>query len=126
MRLNRFRRGIVELGALDNLAPPGEVPSYGFKPATRLYYEERTVGATRYYAGLQARVRVDLVIRLPERPEADTFTHARLAGKLYKVVQLQYPRDVQPAAMDLSLSRAADQEDEAGGPALRDRGGLEQ
>jgi hypothetical protein len=96
--------------SVSNIAASGDMPKDGLtltmeKP---LPYEERTVGINRYWSAMQVQARIDLVIRTPQIREACVHdvavTHD---GEQYDIKQIQYPPDVEPPSMDLSLERLA-------------------
>ena len=69
-----------------------------------LRYKERTVGLSRYYTALQANVKVQYVLRCPlHRSVSSQHIAVPNDGKQYKIVQVQYPEDADPPAMDLTL-----------------------
>jgi hypothetical protein len=66
----------------------------------------RKVGVTRYYAGLQANVRVDFAIRIPRQLSISTQDVCVLRdGHQYQIVQVQHPVDAVPPSTDLALQR---------------------
>ena len=76
--------------------------------AQTLRYHERTVGLSRYYEALQANVRVQYVLRCPRLTSVSTQDVAiPNDGRQYRIVQVQYPEDVQPPVMDLTLEEVA-------------------
>lgn len=106
MRSNaeRFNDGVVKVYAVTNSALPGEKPVEALTLKQTLRYKERTVGLTRYYAALQANVRVQAVLRCLRVPGVSTQDVAiPNDGKQYKISQVQYPEDVTPPVMDLTL-----------------------
>lgn len=70
----------------------------------RLYYDERFVGMNRFVQYKQIGVTISRILRCPKRPDV-TSTHiiGTEDGRFYHIRQIQYPEDVTPACMDLSL-----------------------
>lgn len=60
----------------------------------------------RFWTAMQAKVRVEQILRVPR---LDSISSQDVAvpndGKQYKIVQIQFPKDVVPPCMDLSLER---------------------
>ena len=61
--------GLLTVYRLENIALKGRMPSEQLVKVCDEYYEERTVGVTRYYAALGADRRVDTVLRIWLNPE---------------------------------------------------------
>ena len=102
-----FNDGIVNIYSVSNIADPGKLPKDGLKvKSSGLRYEERTVGMGRFWTAKQANARIDLLIRTPQLRSVSTLDIAiPKDGNQYKIAQVQYPKDVEPPAMDLSLQR---------------------
>lgn len=71
---------------------------------SKLYYDERTVGISRFYQGKQTDVKIDRLVRCPKQKTVST-THYAVTeeGEQYYIRQVQYPVGVEPPSMDLSL-----------------------
>ena len=102
-----YNDGVVGIYKVSDISFPGDMPLDGLILQQTLRYKERTVGFNRFYVALQRNVKVSFVIRCPEVGGLDTdLTVAVLKnGKQYKVMQIQYPEDIEPPAMDLTLER---------------------
>lgn len=101
-----FNDGVVKIYSIANTADPGEMPVDGLTLMYSLRYEERTVGIIRYNAAQQSNFRVDRLLRCPLRPDVTTECVAvPNDGKQYDIKMIQYPRDIEPQSMDLSLER---------------------
>jgi SPP1 family predicted phage head-tail adaptor len=79
----------------------------------KLRYGERTVGYNRYYKALERDIKIDMLLRCPEiRGLTETDTDILVAipkdGQKYKIMQIQYPEDVLPPSMDLSLEKTSE------------------
>jgi len=71
-----------------------------------LRYKERTVGMSRYWAAMQTQARIDLVLRMPQLRNVSLHDVViPVDGQQYRIVQVQYPEDIDPPVMDLSLQR---------------------
>ncbi|AKL96626.1 phage head-tail joining protein [Clostridium aceticum] len=102
-----FNDGIVNIYSVGNIAEIGNKPKEDLTlKADSLRYEERTVGMGRFWTAKQSQAQIDLIIRTPQRREISTQDIAiPIDGQQYKIKQVQYPPDVHPPSMDLSLER---------------------
>ena len=101
-----YNDGICNIFEVANIAEPGEMPRNGLKEKVLLRYEERTVGVKRFWTAMQAHARIDVLIRTPQIRSVDIHDVVILAnGEQYEIKQIQYPKDVMPPSMDLSLTR---------------------
>lgn len=99
-----FNDGIVSIYSVTNMAAPGEKALAALTLKQTLRYKERTVGVSRFYAAMQENVKVAYLLRCPLLREISTQDIAvPNDGKEYRIVQIQYPEDVQPPVMDLTL-----------------------
>lgn len=109
MEQTTLNDGIVEIFTVENAAENGDTPieTLAGNPHERLRYAERTVGVTRHYAAMQAKERVDLLIRVPFRPGVSTDDVAipTRDGKQYRITLIQKIEKTLPAMMDLTLRR---------------------
>lgn len=102
-----FNDGTVTIYAVENSAGPGNLPEAALVRKGTLRYQRRTVGIRRHYAALTAGAKVDLLLRVPYRPEvsAQDVAVPTLDGKQYRITFVQVPEDVAPPVMDLTLER---------------------
>lgn len=101
-----FNDGLCSVYEVTNIAKPGAKPQEGLELRGKLRYAERTVGMNRYTNFLQNDVEVARVLRMPRKFGVSTQDVAiPNDGHQYRVVQVQYPQDVYPKCMDLSLER---------------------
>ena len=100
-----FNDGVVKIYAVDNIAAPGDKPKEGLTLKHTLRFDERTVGMNRFYAALQNNVKVDMVVRTQWLADVSIQDVAVVNDVQYKVRQVQYPSDITPPCMDLSLER---------------------
>lgn len=98
--------GIVKLYNVENIAAPGKKPIDGLTIKKALRYKERTVGINRFYAAMQANAQIVKVLRCPRLLDISTQDIAiPIDGNQYRIKQIQYPEDISPPVMDLSLER---------------------
>lgn len=102
-----YRDGVVRIYAVTDGAAPGYQPRPVLAPLLEtLFYQERRVGLQRYYAGRQAQVEVERVIRTQLRtavnPQCVAVTED---GVQYGIELVQQVQDVYPPSMDLTLVR---------------------
>ena len=102
--------GLVDIYKVTDMAQPGDLPVEGLVLKNSLRYKERTVGMSRFYNALQNNIKVDFVIRCPEvrglsEKNTDILVAILIDDQQYKVVQIQYIEDAQPASMDLTLEK---------------------
>ncbi len=99
-----FNSGIVNIYDVTNTAGPGDMPQWAITLKRTLRYKERTVGLQRFWAAHQANVTVNYVLRCPRLRDVSAQDVAiPNDGKQYRIVQIQYPEDVDPPVMDLTL-----------------------
>ena len=69
-----------------------------------LRYHERTVGLSRHYIAKQSQVIIAYVLRCPRLRDVSAQDIAiPNDGKQYRIEQIQYPEDINPPVMDLTL-----------------------
>ena len=109
MEQTALNDGIVEIYAVKNGAGNGNTPleTLAASPKEKLRYAQRTVGVKRHYEALQAKERVDLLIRVPFRPGVSTDDVAipTMDGRQYRVTLIQKIEGTAPPLMDLTLRR---------------------
>lgn len=102
-----FNDGVANIYSVSNISSPGGMPKDGLTlKVGYLRYKERTVGMSRYWAAMQTQARIDLVLRMPQLRNVSLHDVViPVDGEQYRIMQIQYPEDVEPAVMDLSLQR---------------------
>lgn len=100
-----FNDGIVKVYSVGDISSPGNMPKDGLTLKNTLRYEERTVGMSRFWGGLQANVNVEQLIRVPRINSISSQDVAIVNGNQYSIKQVQYINSVEPPSMDLSLER---------------------
>lgn len=99
-----FNDGVVDIYHVSNSAANGLAPVESLTQAVRLRYKERTVGIQRYYSAKQADAKIDRLMRCHRIDEISTQDVAVLQdGKQYTIDLIQYPEDIVPPVMDLTL-----------------------
>lgn len=99
-----FNDGVVKIYEVANISQPGEMPTEGLTLKKTLRYKERTVGLTRFWTAKQANVNVKYVLRCQRQRDTSAQDVAvPNDGKQYRIVQIQYPEDIDPPVMDLTL-----------------------
>lgn len=106
-RTQTYNDGVVKIYKVDNIAAPGNMPKDGLVlKVDSLRYEERIVGMGRFWTAKQNHVQIDRIIRTPRLESISSQDVAiPVDGKQYEIKQIQYPLDVEPPSMDLSLER---------------------
>lgn len=101
-----YRDGVVRIYTVTDAAQPGYQPRPALTLLETLFYQERRVGLQRYYAGKQAQVQVERVIRTQTRPSVNPQCIAVTEdGTQYGIDLVQQVTDVYPASMDLTLTK---------------------
>ena len=99
-----FNDGVVKIYEVTNTAPPGGMPVEGITLKQTLRYKERTVGLTRRHFARQDNVVIRYVLRCPLLRDVSAQDIAiPNDGKQYRIWDVQYPEDVDPPAMDITL-----------------------
>ena len=101
-----YRDGVVRIYTVTDGAAPGYQPRPALTLLETLFYQERRVGLHRYYAGRQAQVEVERVIRTQLRPAVNPQCVAVTEdGVQYGIELVQQVQDVYPPSMDLTFVR---------------------
>lgn len=102
-----FNDGVADIYKVDNTATAGSLPKKKLTlKVSPLCYEERTVGMSRFWVAMQAQTKVTRLLRFPRLDSIDRADVViPIDGKQYEIMQVQYPPDIEPPCMDLSLQR---------------------
>lgn len=100
-----FNDGTLKICEVVNSATPGNKPIKNLKEKATLRYEERTVGITRFYAAMQNKVKISLLVRCPLLMKIDTEDIAVIGKEMFEVKQIQHLRDTEIPVMDLTLQK---------------------
>lgn len=104
MKQQTYNDGVVVIYDAQNASTPGRKPVLQLAKKLSLRYKERTVGVTRHFTALQAEVKIDRVIRCQLHKGVTTQDIAQPnGGRYYRIVLIQYPEDIEPPVMDLTL-----------------------
>lgn len=96
--MQTFNDGVVNI--YETVAPR----TIAAQPKWSLRYQERTVGVTRLYAAAQVNAVVSYLLRCLRLRNVSTQDIAiPNDGKQYKITAVQYPEDILPPVMDLTL-----------------------
>jgi SPP1 family predicted phage head-tail adaptor len=103
-KMQSFNDGVVSIYAVSDTSLDGGMPAEALTHKRTLRYYERTVGLTRFYTAKQTNVNVKYVLRCPLLRDVSAQDVAiPNDGKQYRIVQVQFPEDVDPSVMDLTL-----------------------
>jgi hypothetical protein len=101
-----FDDGQVEIYKLINTASAGDLPKGGSDYLSAYWYEERTVGITRFYAALKTDVKLEMLIRIWRDKSIDTSMICKIDDTQYRIVQVQHVLNEDGLEVtDLSLER---------------------
>lgn len=100
-----FNNGIIKIYSVKDIAQNGDMPKDGLKLKETLRFHRRAVGIKRYYTAMQANQQVDAVLRCPFRDTVSAQDVVIWNRKQYRVALVQYPEDVVPLVMDLTLTK---------------------
>jgi hypothetical protein len=115
-KIQTFNDGIANIYSVGNIAPPGGMPKEGLTAKVEaIRYKERTVGMSRFWSAMQVNAKISRMLRMPKIPCVNPHDVViPVDGEQYKILQVQYPEDVYPPVMDLSLERVSAAYDIAG------------
>ena len=109
-----YNDGILTVYAVDPGTVPDRVSLAGLTEKAKLLYSERRLGVQRYFAGIQAQIRIDRVVRCQKTdyiaPHDVVITEN---GKHYSVQMVQPCYDVYPPSVDISLTAIEEHFDSA-------------
>lgn len=99
-----FNDGVVKIYEVTNVASSGGMPVEGITLKQTLRYKERTVGLTRRNFAKQDNVVIKYVLRCPRLRDVSAQDIAvPNDGKQYRIWDVQYPEDIDPPVIDLTL-----------------------
>ena len=106
-KMPAFKDGVVLIYSARDVADVGDMPDVKLSQKYKLCFDERIVGIARYESGMMDNTKIDMLIRTPRLEDVTTRDWAVINnGKCaYKIVRVQYPEDIMPEVMDLSLER---------------------
>lgn len=104
----QYNSGVLRVYKVGNIALAGNLPKQGLtiKLTNPLRYEELKVFDSKFWAASQEGTKIERLLRIPRVDNIVRDDKVILTNeKQYKIVQIQYPVDVVPKSMDLSLER---------------------
>ena len=104
----QYNDGVLKVYKVGNVALPGNMPKEGLtlKLDNPLRYAELKVFDSKFWAASQDNTKIERLLRIPRTDDVVRDDKIiPIDGKQYKIVQIQYPVDVMPKSMDLSLER---------------------
>lgn len=110
--MESYNDGVVKIFKTENIAEPGKKPIEKPIQKASFRFRERTVGNTKFLGGKQYGVEIERLIRCPlNRKLVSPHDLAEIQdisdneSYRYEIEQIQYPENVYPRVMDLSLVR---------------------
>lgn len=100
-----FNDGAASFYRVENIAAPGDKPKDGLILKMHLHFEELKIGVVRYYNALEAKVRIDRLIRTLMHREISTQDVCVISGKQYQILQGQHARKTRPPSTIWTLKR---------------------
>jgi hypothetical protein len=99
--------GIATVYRQTLISDPGDMPRYQWAEIWKSFYGEKTVGLTRYYAGMDHNDQIDLLIQVQRNRGLSPATdRVEIDGEYYRITQAQHVIDEEGLPMtDLSLER---------------------
>lgn len=88
-----FDSGLCKIYSVENAAAPGMMPTETLTLKAECFFEERTVGVSRYYAAKQNTERIDIVIRIWQNRDIKVSDICEVYGGKYVVRQAQQTSD---------------------------------
>lgn len=107
-----FNDGIVWIYKLTDVSLPGFKPV--FKPSLykKFPFRYKTIGVRRNYEAMQAGVRLDEMISIPQDKKISSQDIAVIEGVQYDIKQAQAINNTSPRTSDLSLQRLEENYDD--------------
>lgn len=105
-----FDDGILTIYSVENSAEKGKKPVYSLKEKEKYYFGFSAVGINRYYTALQANIKIENVVNIPDWADVSTDDMCRLEGDtVYKIAMVQNVLDESNLKITkLSLERTGD------------------
>lgn len=108
MAKQTFNDGILKVYKVRNIANPGDRPKDGLtlKLLKPLRYAELKVFDSKFWSASQNNTKIERLLRVPRTDQVQREDKViPIDGQQYEIVQIQYPIDIVPKSMDLSLER---------------------
>ena len=104
-----FDDGQVDIYTITNTASAGDLPKEGLIYGSSYWYEERTVGITRFYAALKTDVKLEMLVRIWRDKSIDTSQICKIDDAQYRIVQVQHLLNEDGLEVtDISLERLSE------------------
>lgn len=105
-----YNDGTLKIYKTKDTSEDGDTPVEKLVYQEPLRYEEQTLGVTRYFSAMQNGKKVSTVVRCPRRSNLSTTGKDILVAVLkdgyqYNIELIQWPKEVIPLSMDLTLVR---------------------
>lgn len=96
-----FNDGVINIYATDENGNRIETPYL-----TNIPFENRTVGAKRYFEAKQENIEVSNLIRIPLVPGLDSYDIIESGERFFEIKQQQTLTDTNPACYQLTLEKS--------------------
>lgn len=102
----QYDDGFLKVYGTKDVSDPGEFESIQtVVKHSRICYQDRTVGYSRFMQGRQIDMEIDRLLRIQRVSDIHVFDVIETEdGEQFQVEQIQVPTQVYPASLDLSLS----------------------
>lgn len=104
-----FGDGIITIYTVTNTAGAGNTPTETLSSGRKLMFENRTIGAARFYAAQEAGVKLDRTVLVPLgasiTPQDIAIITSEDSNAQYAIKQIQNKTDTKPFSRLLSLER---------------------
>lgn len=103
-----FNDGVAEIFTVENKALPGDAPADKLTDRRKARFENRTVGAVRFFTAKQADTKIDRMIMIPRGIKVSPQDVAILVSEdenQYCIEQVQTKTNTKPPATLISLRR---------------------
>lgn len=104
-----YNDGICFVCGIEDVSEDGCMPKEELVEKYKLAFADLTVGINRYYAALQNNIRAERLIRCQRIEGVTVQDTVKIKKEQYYIRQIQYPTEVMPKSMDLTLERVTQQ-----------------
>lgn len=94
-----FNDGVISFHLIDDDGNAGAL-------AGAFRYQERTVGAARYYEAMTNKLKIDIMVRIQYQSWLTTEYLAVIGGTVYEIIQVQTVGGTLPKTQNVSLHLA--------------------
>jgi hypothetical protein len=104
-----FDDGTCNIYKISNTAEAGNMPKQELVYFASHWYEEKTIGVTRFYAALKGEVKLDILIRIWQDKEIESSHICIIDEVQFRIAQVQHTKNEDGLDVtDLSLERVGD------------------